>query len=219
MPMNMKDNGGFTLIELMVTMAIGLIVMAVIITTYQNQVQSHMTQQSTVDMHQNARAAMHVMKSEIMMAGYDPTKLADATVLDATATNFQFQIDANGDGDCSDADEVVRYAINGTDLGRATGMAGVLQPVAENVDALNFVYYDNTMTRFTPTPGNAMQLAAVRLVQVTIVARADNPVMAFDQVNTNTYTNQLGEVILGPVNDTSRRTLLSASIWCRNMGM
>jgi type IV pilus assembly protein PilW len=213
------NNKAFTLIELMVAMAISGIVMAAIISTCQNQVQAQLTQQSMVDMHQNARAAMHVMKSEIRMAGYDPTSNADSTVLIATANDFQFQIDINGDGDCDDANEVIRYALNGTDLGRATGIGGVLQPVAENIDALNFVYFDTTMTRFTPTPGNQSELESVRLVQATIVARADDPTMAFKHDNTDSYTNQLGEVILGPVNDTFRRTLLSANIWCRNMGM
>ena len=214
-----KNNSGFSLIELMVAMVIGSLVMLVVVATYQNQLQTHLTQQSTVDMHQNARAAMHVMKSEIQMAGYDPTKRANTTVLAATATNFQFQIDANGDGDCADADEVIRYSLNGQDLGRETPGGLGLVTVAENIDALDFVYFDNTMTRFTPTPGNEAELSAVRLVQVTIVARADNPTMAFKQTNTNTYTNQQGDIILGPVNDTARRTLMSASIWCRNMGM
>lgn len=216
---NTRNKCGFTLLEMMVAMVIGSIVMLGIISTYQIQLRSHMTQQSVIDMHQNARAAMHVMKSEIQMAGYDFTKNADSTVLIATPTDFQFQIDANEDGDCNDANEVIRYALNGGNLGRATGLAGVLQPAAENIDALNFVYFDDTMTAFVPTPGNETELASVRLVQVTMVARADDPVMSYRHNNTNTYTNPIGNVIFGPVNDTSRRALMSTSIWCRNMGM
>lgn len=216
---NTKNMNGFTLIELMVAMVVGSIVMAGIISTHQNQLQSHLTQQSVVDMHQNARAAMHVMKNEIQMAGYDVTKTADATVLTATATDFRFQIDANQDGDCDDANEDIRYALTGGNLGRETGGGGGLQPVAENIDALNFIYYDDTMTAFVPTPGNETELASVRLVQVTIVSRADDPVMSFRHNSTNTYTNPIGNTIFGPVNDTSRRALLSTSVYCRNMGM
>ena len=218
MSFQFKDNRGFTLIELMVSMVIGSVLMIAIISTYQNQLQSHLTQQSVVDMHQNARAAMHVMKQEIQMAGFDTTKTADATVLVATANDFQFQVDFNEDGDCDDANEVIRYALSNGNLGRATGGGG-LQPVAENIDAINFVYYDENMNAFVPTPGNTTELDAIRLVQVTLVARADDPVMSFKQNNRSTYTNQVGTTIFGPVNDTSRRALLSSNIWCRNMGM
>ncbi|MBC2712472.1 MAG: prepilin-type N-terminal cleavage/methylation domain-containing protein [Desulfosarcina sp.] len=214
---NTKDANGFTLLEMMIALAIGSIVMLGISSTYQSQLRSHMTQQSLVDLHQNARAAMHVMKKEIQMAGYDPSAGADATVLIATATDFQFQIDADGDGDCNDANEVIRYALSGGDLGRDTGSG--LQPVAENIDAIDFVYYDDTMTALIPYPNNETERASIRLVQVTIVARADDPVMSFKHTNTDTYTNRIGTTIFGPVNDTSRRALMSASVWCRNMGM
>lgn len=214
-----KDDRGFTLIELMVAMAIAGIVMAAIVATYQNQVRTHLTQQSIVDMHQNARASMHLMKSEIQMAGYDPTASADATVLMATANTFRFQIDADEDGAIAGGNEDIRYALSGTNLGRATGGAVNLQPVAANIDALEFIYFDENLARFTPTAGNQSELDRVRMVQVTLVSRADDPAMAFKQMNNQTYTNQFGETVLAAPNDTSRRALLSTSIWCRNMGM
>ncbi|WP_162458752.1 prepilin-type N-terminal cleavage/methylation domain-containing protein [Desulfosarcina ovata] len=219
--MSLKNNNGFTLIELMVALVISSIVMAGIFSTYQTQLRSHLTQQSVVDMHQNARAAMYVMKAEIQMAGYDPTSRADSTVLVATDTSFQFEIDANGNGDCNDGNEVIRYALNGSDLGRATGTAGTLQPMAENIDAVDFVYFDSDMNRVDPAAGTLTEkdLASIRLVQVSIVARADDPVMAYKKTDTTTYKNSLGDTILSAQNDTARRTLLSTSVWCRNMGM
>jgi type IV pilus assembly protein PilW len=69
MPNNPK---GFTLVELMVAMAAGLIVMIAIYVAYENHSRSHVTQQLVVEMQQNARAAMNLMKREIRMMGYDP---------------------------------------------------------------------------------------------------------------------------------------------------
>lgn len=218
----LKNIDGFTLIELMVALVISSIVMAGIVSTYQIQLRSHLTQQSVVDMHQNARAAMYVMKAEIQMAGYDPSGTADATVLAATDTSFQFQIDADGDGVCggTGTNEVIQYALSGSNLGRSTE-GGALQPMAENIDAIDFVYFDSDMNRVDPAAGTltATELASIRLVQVTIVARAEDPVMAYKHTDTTTYTNQVGDTILAAQNDTARRTLLSTSVWCRNMGM
>lgn len=63
---------GFSLVELLVAMAAGLVVMAGIYTAYINYQRSHVTQQLVVDMQQNSRAAMTLMKREIRMAGYAP---------------------------------------------------------------------------------------------------------------------------------------------------
>ena len=63
---------GFTLVEMLVAMAMGLIVMVAIYTAYVNHQRSHVTQQLVVHMQQNARAAMSLMKREIRMRGYDP---------------------------------------------------------------------------------------------------------------------------------------------------
>ena len=63
---------GFSLLELMVAMAIASVLMAGIYTFYHNQLKTHITQQEMVDMQQDARAAMYMMTREIRMAGYDP---------------------------------------------------------------------------------------------------------------------------------------------------
>ena len=67
------DNSkGFTLVEMLIAMAASLAVLAGIYTAYQNHQRSHVTQQLVVDMQQNARAAVALMKREIRMMGYDP---------------------------------------------------------------------------------------------------------------------------------------------------
>lgn len=223
MMQKLRDEKGFTLIEMMVAIAISSIVMLVIHVAYQNQLRSHLTQQSVADMHQNARAAMSLMKNEIQMAGFDPTQKANASILTANASDFRFEIDLNEDGDCGDGNEVVHYVLNGDDLERATG-AGVPVLLAENIDALDFVYFDGNMNPIdlsTP-PLSANELASIRLVQITIVARAEDPALSYKHTDTNTYTNNAGTAILLPAdyaaNSTARRARLSLSVWCRNMG-
>ncbi|MBT8332285.1 MAG: prepilin-type N-terminal cleavage/methylation domain-containing protein, partial [Deltaproteobacteria bacterium] len=67
-----SDNSkGFTLVEMLIAMAASLVVLTGIYSAYQSHQRSHVTQQLVVDMQQNARAAMSLMKREIRMMGYD----------------------------------------------------------------------------------------------------------------------------------------------------
>ncbi len=67
-----RNASGFTLIELMVAMAISVIVMAAIYQVYQSQQKAYFTQQMVIEMQQNARSAISLMKREIRMAGFKP---------------------------------------------------------------------------------------------------------------------------------------------------
>ncbi len=112
----MKANrNGFTLIELMVAMAVSGIMMAVIYASYQSQIQSRITQQETVNMNQNLRAAMILLEREIRLAGTDPTGNAGARIIEARSDYIHFTRDINGgesdsidndhDGTVDDPDE------------------------------------------------------------------------------------------------------------------
>jgi type IV pilus assembly protein PilW len=85
-----KNNRGVTLIELMIAMVIGLIIMASIFQVFRSHQKAQTAQQLVVNMLQNARAAMTLMKREIRMAGHAPA-----------ATDGQDN-DADGNNDESD---------------------------------------------------------------------------------------------------------------------
>jgi len=65
-----KREQGFTIIELLIAMAITLAVIAALSTTFIFHRKAYNVQEQIVEMTQNARAAMGMMTSEIMMAGY-----------------------------------------------------------------------------------------------------------------------------------------------------
>jgi prepilin-type N-terminal cleavage/methylation domain-containing protein len=67
-----RNDSGLTLLELMVAMAISIVVMAAIYQVYQSQQKAYVNQQMVVEMQQNARSALSLMKREIRMAGYKP---------------------------------------------------------------------------------------------------------------------------------------------------
>jgi len=212
-----KYNKGFSLIELVVAMAITSFVMAGIVSAYVSQLKSHVTQQMVVEMQQNLRSAMQHMEKEIRMAGYDfdPNVSSVAGVTIALASTFAFTMDLNEDGDVSDANETVTYTLDlkadGTQcLMRNTGGGNV--PVAEYIDALNFVYLDANRS-----PTNVA--GQVRSVQITIVARSNraNPGFFRRQIDNQVYRNQQGAIVLPARNDTFRRMAITSDIMCRNL--
>ena len=72
MSAELNSHKGFTLIELMISLAAASIVTAGIYGFYHVQQKSHAAQQLVVEMQQNIRATMSLMKREIRMVGYDP---------------------------------------------------------------------------------------------------------------------------------------------------
>jgi type IV pilus assembly protein PilW len=218
---------GFTLVELLIAMAMSSIVLASVVAAYSSQVRSHVTQQMVVDMQQNIRGAIYIMQREIRMAGYDPTGLTDASILVADDAQLQFQSDDNGDGDFidgvdNDPMEQIRYAMTG---GGALGRQlwnGPLTPLAENIDAINFVYLDGAdPPNVLATP--VVNRSEIRSVQITIVARSGQnmPVLFYRKTDARIYRNQQGTIILdmSAAPDTFRRRLLTAEVRCRNLGL
>jgi type IV pilus assembly protein PilW len=218
---------GFTLVELLIAMALSSIVLASVIAAYSSQIRSHVTQQMVVDMQQNIRGAMYIMQREIRMAGYDLTGLTGASILVADDAQLQFQIDDNGDGDFidgadNDSMEQIRYAMTG---GGALGRQlwnGPLTPLAENIDAINFVYLDGANPpNVLATP--VVDRSEIRSVQITIVARSGQnmPVLFYRKTDDRIYRNQQGTIILdmSAAPDAFRRRLLTAEVRCRNLGL
>jgi len=155
-------NKGFSLIEVMVALAVTSILMAGIYTTYNIQQRSYKTQTMIVSVQQNLRGSLIVMEDEIRMAGYDKnvpnTGLFGITnvTIDGTGNGtLTFTGDfGNGteDNGILDTNETFAYSIydsgstevvGNLDLGRAVGGGG-RQLLAEGIQAMGFAFaYDN----------------------------------------------------------------------------
>lgn len=228
----LSEKNGFTLVELMVAMVVASLVLTAVVSAYQLQVRSKNTQEVLTDMNETTRVALEVMINEIRSARLDPTTLANARFMIADTDQIRFSMDIgdgasfDSDGDIDDANEQVDYALTGTGhLGRTTaGADGVFdgsdiqQPLARNVDALNFVYLD-AQNNVLATPVNAANRPNIRRVEVTLVARAGEAGGAGytgAHTDSTSYENQRGDVILAAQNDDFRRLRLTTTVQCLN---
>jgi type IV pilus assembly protein PilW len=226
---------GFTLVELLVAMAMAGIVIGAIYSTYKSQQDSYIAQEQVAEMQQNLRAALYMMARDIRMAGFNP---ADSPNVDGFVTgipveidppdtltndeNISFTIDRDEDGavNADDHNEQIAYRIDNNRLEKYMYNASVpgwqWETISENIDALDFVYRDQNGNAIVISPTT---LQDIRSVDITIVARSGRTDQHF--TDTQAYFNQedLVTPILAAQNDNFRRRLLTTNIACRNMGI
>jgi len=221
-----NNKSGFSLIEVMVAMTIAVIAIGLIIAAVISQQKNYITQERLVDMQQGLRAAMEVVGSELKMAGYDPLGTADASILAADTAELQFQVDLDRNGALG-VGEVIRFALtndanrdgiaDGTpcDLGRGLD-GGALQVLAENIDALNFVYFDSDGNVLAAPVGDP---SAIGSIQITLVARSGATLPGFfkRQQDNRTYHNRQGDVVLPAQNDGFHRMEIVHEFKGRNL--
>ena len=151
-------------------MVVGSIIMAVIYSTYQAQQKSYTTQHLAVEMQQNIRSAISLMKREIRMAGYDP--LADdgvdndgtngvddpgessgAGIVSAAGNFVQFSFDDNANSVTTDSNESLTYGFTAGDidldgiaddgaesLSRIDAGGGTTEVIAYDIQGIAFAY-------------------------------------------------------------------------------
>jgi type IV pilus assembly protein PilW len=149
-----KLKGGFTLLELMVTLVITSIVIAVIFSAYTLQQATFRRETMVVAAQQNARSALFLMESEIRMAGYDRLNTDLFGITDIRNGNLAFTSDNgefggadNGTVDNSEEsyvfslyDAASTLAVGNLDLGRSIDGGANTALVAEGIEALGFAY-------------------------------------------------------------------------------
>ena len=169
-----NNEKGFTLIEMLISMAIGLIIMAALSSAFLMQRKTYDVQEQIVEMVQTARAAMDMMTREIRMGGYDPTGAGfDGIPYNAGQLQIRADIDDNAgtgvsDGYTNDSNEDITYSYDNTNrqIDRNTG--GGAQPFAENIQAFTFSYLDSSGNTTTTT-------SDIRQIQITITAMTAEP--------------------------------------------
>jgi type IV pilus assembly protein PilW len=166
------NNRAFTLIELMVSLGIGMVVLAAVTTSFRSQAKVYSAQEQINEMEQNARGALDIITREVKMAGYRPTGMTLTGVTYSTS-QLQIQADVNGNGALTpvgtEPNEVLIYAWDSTNkqITRKDG-SNSAQVLADHITAFTFSYLDANGSATTTS-------SSIRQVSISITAQTAKP--------------------------------------------
>jgi type IV pilus assembly protein PilW len=161
---------GFTLVEVLVCIAILSILFGTIYRTFDTFNRSYAKENVKAGVQQKSRIGIDLMARDIRLAGLDPLGSAGAgfNPTNTNTSSIQFTADLNYDGDLDDPFEDMIYALNGNLLQQTTdlGSGPVTATLLDNVTALTFSYLDQA-DNFLPEPVAADQIRTV-LISLTM---------------------------------------------------
>lgn len=190
--MRRHTQGGFSLTELMIAVALSGTLLAGVYSTFIQQRRIGTQQEQLTEVRQLARVTMDSIVEEFREAGFDPGGLADAQLptdmREVHATRLRFTRDLNCNGTLSNSsvvpqdtsNEDIAYFFDAPERtlrrlpyidGAASG--GGAQPVASNILMFQLCYFVSTdaLGQCTVAP-RALDIPNIRAVQVTLTAHA-----------------------------------------------
>ncbi len=189
------DKKGFSLIEIMVAIAIMSVLSIAMMKTYTGCTRVYTTQEVVAGVQQDLRAALNIMTQDIRMAGFDPQDADLFAIEEATANKIRFTSDTDMNGNLepppASVFEEITYEWRADltlyqTLYETIGNAST-QTLVENVTNLTFTYLD----------GNNL------------------PTATLANIRTVTILMTIQEITRG--SGTVNRTL-STRVQCRNLG-
>ncbi len=173
---NIADRRGMTLVEMMISLSIFGVIMAVVFAFMNTSQRSYDDTREKIHYQQSVRAVVSLLTREIRSTGCDPSAAGFDPFFLADDNTMRCQTDLNGDADTTDLspDEDVTYTFNaGTgELSRDNG--SVVLVILKGLTNVQFTYLDGNGVVLGSTPLNAADRELIRYVQIIIAGETDD---------------------------------------------
>jgi len=172
--------GGFTLVELLVSLMLGLLVTAVIVSFNRFQLFTLQNQAVQLDVQSTARAITEIIAREVRRAGLN-AKPPHCGLTQARWDLVRFKADHNNDGSMNGLNEDVSYRYDATRkaIERVDNVTGRVDVLVEGWETalLRLQYFDGNGTEIIGALGNEglapAERTAVRRIRVTVSLAED----------------------------------------------
>jgi prepilin-type N-terminal cleavage/methylation domain-containing protein len=167
---------GFSLTELLVSIAVIGLVLAGVFALQQEGQDSYLMGSNRVEAQQNARVALALMTRELReLCAIDTATLPTSTRIQFTIVNPDPGTPATAD--CSTVANVITVVYTGASgtLTRQVG-SGASQPVIGGVDSLSLSYFDATNASIPTVTGS--NVGTIRSVDVELTTRSEGAVVS-----------------------------------------
>ena len=179
---------GFTLIEVLMCIAILSVLFGTIYRTFDTFNRSYANENVKAGVQQKSRIGIDLLARDIRLAGLDPlgTSNAGFNPANTSSASIQFTADLNYDGNLDDPFEDIIYALNGNLLQQTTdfGSGPVTATLLDNVTALTFTYLDQA-DNLLPEPVATDQIRTV-IISLTMQRPAGR-----EKTVSRTYTTRV----------------------------
>ncbi|MFQ5442538.1 MAG: prepilin-type N-terminal cleavage/methylation domain-containing protein, partial [Thermodesulfobacteriota bacterium] len=197
-----NNKRGFTLVELLIAMAAGIVVIGAIYSLYTYFLRTSTGQDRLLEIQQETRIAIERVVKEVRAAG---CYYKDTPIITATASTMEFESDT--DPDPTAGPWKIKYELDTTAKellrseaawsGAAYGAYGAGVDLAGHITGLTFSYYDETGTVISTPVTSQANRDLIRRVDIVITASTDDPNPATNQIdtvtlNTSVYTRCMG---------------------------
>lgn len=171
------ESRGFTLIELMVTIGILAVVLAVLTTVLFSSTRQSGRTAKRADVQGATRQAMSLITTELRQAGADPSipPVGVLAIVSGDSVNIRVRSDLNGDGVIQTAEpsEDVTYSyVDSTGVVSRDPGTGAARLIS-NVTDMRFTYYAVDGSVISTLPLSATDAALVTSVDVALTVRED----------------------------------------------
>lgn len=192
---------GFSLVEIMVAVTLGIILLGGTIQIYLSSKNGYRLQDGIASMQENGRYAIHVLRENILKAGYpkisnidpfDPGKTFNNDADTSDQITVQYQSDAAVTTDClgNNASGTVTNALSITNniLSCLGSGSTTSQPLVDNIEAMHILYGwdddgDSVANRYVRA-NEVTNWSSIVSVRIALLARSQNPI---GPVETQTY--------------------------------
>ncbi len=140
-----SGTGGFTVTELVLALAIMMMVMASMVSLMVGLNRAYTAQNVAAGVQQVTRTGINILTRSVRMAGFNPLKINQLGMLEASVNKLRFQCDTNSSGTIETGqNEDVAYLLNDNHqlIRQKDGNSRSNKSLIDHVKDLTFKYFD-----------------------------------------------------------------------------